>query len=230
MKQHEKMMDALRKLNVEITLLETDEYTPDCVFTEDTAVAIDDTVLITNPGAASRKAEVIPVKKHFEKSAPNMRLVEMSEPACLDGGDVLFTGREIFVGLSSRTNMLGYECLRDTFPSYPTHAVEIENATLHLKSMMTMADEDIILCGKSPDACKAIDIMTRKSQYVYSVVRTPDDSGANVVVVNGTILCRSDLPDSLKVLEKLSIPRITMAAGELSKVDGCLTCCSVLYN
>ena len=72
--------------------------------------------------------------------------------------------------------------------------------------------------------------MTRKAQYVYSVVRTPDDSGANVVVVNGTILCRSDLPDSLKVLEKLSIPRITMAAGELSKVDGCLTCCSVLYN
>ena len=50
------------------------------------------------------------------------------------------------------------------------------------------------------------------------------------MVVNGTILCRSDLPDSLKVLEKLSIPRITMAAGELSKVDGCLTCCSVLYN
>lgn len=229
-KQHDQMIDALKKLNIEVTILEADESTPDCVFTEDTAVAIDNTVLITNPGAASRKAEVIPVKKHFQETAPNMHLVEMLEPACMDGGDVMFTGREIFVGLSSRTNKAGYECLRDAFPKYPTHAVEIENDTLHLKSMMTMVDEDIILCGKSSDACKAIDIVMQKSQFMYSVVRTPDDSGANVVVLNGTIFCRSDLPDSLKVLEKLSIPKIALAAGELSKVDGCLTCCSVLYN
>ena len=33
-----------------------------------------------------------------------LSVVEMTDPARLDGGDVLFTGREFFVGLSDRTN------------------------------------------------------------------------------------------------------------------------------
>ena len=33
-----------------------------------------------------------------------LKIVEMEEPGRLDGGDVLFTGREIFVGQSKRTN------------------------------------------------------------------------------------------------------------------------------
>lgn len=33
-----------------------------------------------------------------------LKIVEMVEPGCMDGGDVLFTGREFFVGLSERTN------------------------------------------------------------------------------------------------------------------------------
>jgi dimethylargininase len=34
----------------------------------------------------------------------------------LDGGDVLFTGREILVGLSSRTNQAGVEAVEAAFP------------------------------------------------------------------------------------------------------------------
>ncbi len=42
------------------------------------------------------------MKQMMEKLG--LRLVEMVDPGRLDGGDVLFTGREFFVGLSSRTN------------------------------------------------------------------------------------------------------------------------------
>lgn len=35
-----------------------------------------------------------------------LKVVEMKEPAYMDGGDVLFTGREFFVGLSERTNQV----------------------------------------------------------------------------------------------------------------------------
>ena len=211
-------------------MLDTDESTPDCVFTEDAAVVIDDTVLITNPGADSRKPEVVPVLKHFQEKEPHLRVVQMSEPAQLDGGDVMFTGREIFVGLSARTNAAGFDCLAAAFPAYPAHAVNIDNETLHLKSMMSMVDDDVILCGKSEDAAKAIQIVFAKARHVYSVMRTPEDSGANVLLLNGTVLCREDLPDSLKVLDKLNLNRVELNASELSKVDGCLTCCSVLYN
>ena len=49
----------------------------------------------------------------------------MTEPAEMDGGDVLFTGREFFVGLTSRTNKEGVESLAKAFPKYPVTAVDM---------------------------------------------------------------------------------------------------------
>lgn len=51
----------------------------------------------------------------------NLTVVEMgaeeggSGGATLEGSDVLFTGREFFVGISSHTNHKGAEVLADTF-------------------------------------------------------------------------------------------------------------------
>ena len=39
--------------------------------------------------------------------------------AKLDGGDVLFTGREILVGQSGRTNARGLQAVKEAFPGYP---------------------------------------------------------------------------------------------------------------
>lgn len=36
---------------------------------------------------------------------------EIDPEATLDGGDVLYTGKHLFVGLSKRTNKRGAECL-----------------------------------------------------------------------------------------------------------------------
>jgi len=38
----------------------------------------------------------------------DLKVVQMTAPAKMDGGDVLFTGREFFVGLSQRTNEVQY--------------------------------------------------------------------------------------------------------------------------
>ena len=43
------------------------------------------------------------VKEALEK-VPGLHVWEMTGSARMDGGDVLFTGREFFVGLSERTN------------------------------------------------------------------------------------------------------------------------------
>ena len=42
-----------------------------------------------------------------------LQVVKMTEPGVMDGGDVLFTGREFFVGLSTRTNQVsGCTCVK----------------------------------------------------------------------------------------------------------------------
>jgi N-dimethylarginine dimethylaminohydrolase len=52
----------------------------------------------------------------------------MTDPALMDGGDVLFTGRELFVGLTSRTNKDGVESLAKAFPKYPVTAIDMDEA------------------------------------------------------------------------------------------------------
>lgn len=59
----------------------------------------------------TRDPEVRGVKQfliEFNKlSQVSLKIIEMKSPACLDGGDVLVTKNEIFVGESTRTNKEG---------------------------------------------------------------------------------------------------------------------------
>jgi len=43
----------------------------------------------------------------------------------IDGGDVLFTGREFFVGLSKTTNMAGAKAVASAFPEYPVTLLRV---------------------------------------------------------------------------------------------------------
>src|SRR5258708_38689601 len=96
---------------------------PDSVFVEDTAVVLDDVAIITRPGAASRRGEVDSVAEVLQRYRP---LFRVSEPATLDGGDVLVIGQRLHIGLSQRSNREAVEQLN----AIPVHFVDC----LHLKS------------------------------------------------------------------------------------------------
>jgi len=68
-------------------------------------------------GAESRRGEVIQMKKAIEMYK-DYSIVQMNSPACMDGGDVLYvpSTKDIFVGLSRRTNKEGVVMLQKTFP------------------------------------------------------------------------------------------------------------------
>ncbi|CAF1671323.1 unnamed protein product, partial [Didymodactylos carnosus] len=79
----------------------------------------DGTALICRPGLASRLKEVDIIRTTLRKEG--LTIVDIKDQAAtIDGGDVLFTGREFFVGLSKRTNLAGAKAVASTFPEYPT--------------------------------------------------------------------------------------------------------------
>ena len=45
--------------------------------------------------------------------------------ALLEGGDVLFTGKEFFVGLSNRTNEAGARAVAKAFPDFPCSPIKV---------------------------------------------------------------------------------------------------------
>ncbi|KAJ0032620.1 hypothetical protein NQD34_002701 [Periophthalmus magnuspinnatus] len=225
-----------RRLGLEVVELPADEALPDCVFVEDAAVVCGDTALITRPGAESRRGETEVIKGALKKLGLN--IVEMTdERATLDGGDVLFTGQEFFVGLSKRTNQRGAEILADAFKDFAVSTVPVTDG-LHLKSFCSMGGPGLILIGSSEHAQKALKIMQQMSDHRYDKLTLPDDLAANCIYMNlpdkGHVLLHSTrdmFPESFKVLEKLKdYLLIPVSNSEKMKVDGALTCCSVLIN
>ncbi|KAM8930230.1 N(G),N(G)-dimethylarginine dimethylaminohydrolase 1 [Pelodytes ibericus] len=236
-RQHEHYIKVLKNMaGLKVIELPADEDLPDAPFVEDVAVVCEGTALITRTGAPSRRREVDAVKKALQDLQLNV--VEMTdENATLDGGDVLFTGREFFVGLSKRTNQRGAEILADTFKDYAVSTVPVCD-TLHLKSFCSMAGPNLIVIGSSEGAQKALKTMQQMSDHRYDKLTVPDDSAANCIYLNipskGNVLLHrapEEYPESVKVFEKLKEHMlIPVANSELAKVDGCLTCCSLFIN
>ena len=228
--EHCKYINTLRQLGLDVVVLEADESLPDCVFVEDPAVVCNGKALITNPGHANRKGETTAIKEELEKS--NIEVITMGKSMEMDGGDVLFTGKEFFVGLSKRTNSEGASALRSAFPEYPVHEIEVSDQTLHLKSMMSMASDDVIAIGPSPSSELAEKMMKEKARFPYKFLKVSTDAAANCLWINGTLIHRSSIefPSIKDDFASLDCPKIELTNTELSKVDGALTCSSLLIN
>jgi len=119
--QHAAYVDALRTVIPQVIELPADPDSPDCCFIEDTAVVVGDVALITRTGAESRRGELASTALALQ--GQGLQVVHVAVPARLDGGDVLFTGREFFVGLSSRTNSAGVAAVAAAFPGIPVTPV-----------------------------------------------------------------------------------------------------------
>ena len=99
--QHQAYEETLRTLGVEVLALPEEPDLPDAVFVEDAAVVLDECAIITRPGADSRLPETESVARAL---APYRTLYSIQAPGRLDGGDVLVAGKQIWVGLATRSN------------------------------------------------------------------------------------------------------------------------------
>ena len=61
----------------------------------------------------------------LKKELHQVILEPRSPKALLSGSDVLFTGREFFVGLSSHTNTEGAVAVASTWPEYPCTPIKV---------------------------------------------------------------------------------------------------------
>ena len=246
-KQHAEYLSTLRE-HVPTLCLPPIEAHPDCVFVEDTVVAIGDTAVITRLGHSSRRGEVDSIKQTLQllgmKHVYDMREGDdnNNNAAVCDGGDIMSTGRHLFVGLSDRTNTLGYHFLRDVFANHglsadniiPVPPVIAGKEVLHLKSAVTHIDEDTLLAPEGPAGDDALNAM-KAFELGYRAIRLPDILSCNAVTVNGHVLAQ-DAPCKVskrrieQACEERKLGLTFVDSSELAKKDGALTCCSVLLS
>ena len=115
---------------------------------------------------------------------------------------------------------------------FPVSKINVGNNNLHLKSVLTMLDYDTILISKTKEAQlmkKEIELKSKFSKY-YKFIEVDDDKAANVLFINGKVYCPTEFSDVYKNIEYLKNKQyFPLPVGEFGKIDGCLSCRSVLF-
>jgi len=217
--QHDAYCDALRRCGVEVTVLEADERYPDGCFVEDTAVVTGGVAVITRPGALTRRGEE---DKIAWVLAGYRETMTIEPPGTLEGGDILHAENHYFIGISARTNREGARQLTDILEKHGYTSSETEvRAGLHLKSDIAyLGDANFIATPAFSDMVPSANVIILEPEEYYS---------ANCLRVNDFLLIPSGFPKSKKRITDLGYNIIELDMSEFRKMDGGLTCLSLLF-
>ncbi|XP_041738851.1 N(G),N(G)-dimethylarginine dimethylaminohydrolase 2-like [Coregonus clupeaformis] len=233
---------ALRqKVGLQLIEIPADPELPESWRIEDVAVIQGDTALITRPFKQQRRSEAEAVRRVMLEL--NLTVVEMGEEeggsagATLEGSDVLFTGREFFVGISSHTNHRGAEVLADTFRDFAVSTVPVCGGA-RLKNICSMGGPDTIIISNSDGAKKTLRMMEQLTEHHYKVLTVPEGAAANCVYIRGPSKGdyllhppTEECPDSVPAFQKLTeYTLLPTACSEASKLGGSLSSFCLLIN
>jgi dimethylargininase len=220
--QHVAYLDLLASLGCAVRMLPPAPELPDSVFVEDTAVVLDELAIVTRPGAPSRRPETTalePVLGEYRE----VRMIRA--PGTLDGGDVLVVAKDIFIGLSSRSNEAAVEQVRRWVEpaGYRVHAVPVRGC-LHLKSAVTVVGEGLLLANPA-----WTDLAPFAGKRVIEV-DPAEPHAANALRVGGAVVFPSTCPATRRRLESAGVPVRDIDLSELAKAEGAVTCCSLVFR
>ena len=217
--QHSKYCDALKECGLELIVLEADERYPDGCFVEDTAIVTSEVAIITRPGASSRmgeEAEISGILSEFRK------IETIKLPGTLDGGDVLRVGNHFFIGISGRTNRDGARQLSAILSKYNYTASETEvGQGLHLKS-------GIAYLGKG-NFISAEGFSKIAGSFRIIIIDQDESYSANCLHANDFLMIPDGFPKSKKNIVELGYNIIELEMSEFRKMDGGVTCLSLLF-
>ena len=220
--QHANYIEALKECGLEVTILEADDTYPDSTFVEDVALLTKVCAIVTNPGAASRRGEIVAIKKVLKDFYENIE--EVREPGRVEAGDIMMVGDHFYIGLSERTNQSGAEQMIAYLEKYGMSGsvVSLEEV-LHLKTGIAYLEENNLLaCGE----------FLKKEEFQKFNILEIDQSesyAANCIWVNGTVLVPKGYPKARAMIEGAGYQVKEVDVSEFRKLDGGLSCLSLRF-
>ena len=219
--QHAAYVQALRDAGWDVAEVAPADNLPDSAFVEDTVVVCGDLAILARPGAPERAAEV-EATEHVLRDR-GLEIVRIEEPGTLDGGDVLQVDDRIYVGRGGRTNEAGIEQLRAHAGTRGRTVVAVPlRDVLHLKSAVTALPDGTVVCA---------DPSVLDTSPLPPLQDVPEEGGSHVVLLGGDrILMASSAPRSAELFASMGFDVTTVDISEFEKMEGCVTCLSVLID
>jgi dimethylargininase len=220
--QHQVYVGALKELGCDVIELPAQADLPDSVFVEDIAFILPEAAVITRPGADSRKPERESIIRAL---SPYTNLICVIKPATVDGGDVLVLGKNIYVGLSTRSNHEAIVQLNTLLSEYGYTVTGVKlHDCLHLKSAVTRVDDGTLLIN--PDW-----VDTRYfTDFELIAVDPAEPSAANCLPIGDAIIFPLAFPRTRAKLEERGYKVAAVDISEIAKAEGAVTCCSLIIQ
>jgi len=220
--QHAEYVKVMESCGVQVKALDADEAYPDSCFVEDTAVVCEKLAVIANPGALSRKGEILDIRRALGEFYTDFKSIR--DPGTLEGGDVMRVGNHFYVGISTRTNEAGAKQFIEIMENYG-----FSGSIVHLKQMFHLktgvsyiGDNTLLLAGELIDHPDFADF--------HKIIIDDDELyAANVIKINGYLVIPSGFPKAETKLLAAGYAIKTVEMSEFQKIDGGITCLSLRF-
>jgi dimethylargininase len=217
-RQHAAYVEALTGCGWRVRPVPAADDCPDSVFVEDTVVVCAGLAVLTRPGAAQRRPEVAGVESVVRELG--LRVARIEPPGILDGGDVLQVGHTVYVGRGGRTNDEGIRQLTALLATLGRTVMPVPlSGVLHLKSAVTALPDGTCLAADPAAAA------------IPGTVGVPEPAGAHVVPLGGAdVLMAASAPRTAELVADLGFRPVVVDISEFERLEGCVTCLSVLIG
>ncbi len=221
--QHGMYEAALRKLGVQVEVLEVNQTSPDGVFVEDVAIVLDEIAIVTSMGSAVRRSEIEAVGEVVKRFRKDVRQIAL--PATIEGGDVLRVGKTLYVGDTCRTNREGIQALADIVRLFGYDVVPVRvHGCLHLKTGITALDDATFICH-----AKWFDTEPFSGNRLIEVA-ADEPWAANVLRVGDALIVNAASPRTAEKIEALHYKTERVDISEFGKAEAGLTCMSLIFE
>ena len=222
-REHDAYVASLRYAGLRVRVLDSLDAYPDSVFVEDVALCIAGSAIVLRPGAESRFGERDEIRDALVNITDTV--VDLEGHGFVDGGDILVTGREVLVGLSSRTDSVGVNALQAALSDLgqTLRSVHVPAGTLHFKTACALLDEETIFCTQSLAAAGCF------RDYRTIECLNGEEPAANLIRINDVVLIRTGYPRTADLLDSEGYQVRSVDINEAAKLDGGLSCMSLRF-
>ena len=222
LEQHRAYEQVLEKFGAKVISLPAEAALADSMFVEDPAMVLDELALIFPLGTESRRPEAASLAKVLAKFR-ELKYVQL--PGTVEGGDILRVERNLFVGLSKRTNGEGTRQLQSIVGEYGYTVTAVPvSGCLHLKSAVTFLGRNTLLGNR-----KRFDASCMPG-FEWIDVAPEEPHAANALAFGDTVILPASFPLTRTRIEARGFTVLPLDISELQKAESGLTCSSLLFD
>jgi dimethylargininase len=222
MEQHRAYERLLEKFGARVISLPAEPSLADSMFVEDPAMVLDELALVFPLGTESRRAEAASIAKVLTRFR-ELKYVQL--PGTVEGGDILRVGRQLFAGLSKRTNEEGIQQLRSIVGEYGYTVTAVTvTGCLHLKSAVTFLGRNTLLANREWFGASGM------SGFECIDVAPEEPHAANALAFGDSVILPASFPLTGARIAARGFEVLGLDISELQKAESGLTCSSMLFD